>query len=131
MKAIEFKEQNVIIAKDQKEYQPLPAYAQNNGMVTFCFELDEKELREIKDRNTITFSFLTFKRPMQPINVSLFKPSFPVSHETPFVCSPDYWTEDSQAVYAFKLNKVMLGNKKHLWITVVTFGSPLQPIKLF
>ena len=43
MKPIEFPEQNVVYAKDQPEYVPLPAYRTNDGEVVFCMSLSLTE----------------------------------------------------------------------------------------
>lgn len=45
MKPIEFKEQNIVVAKDQPEYQPLPALIgeSQKGEVITCWNLSFKE----------------------------------------------------------------------------------------
>lgn len=43
MKPVEFVGQNVVFAKDQPEYQPLPAHRSQDGIVTSCWELTEEE----------------------------------------------------------------------------------------
>jgi hypothetical protein len=45
MKPVEFKQQNVVFAKDQPEYQPLPALRLNTpeGEVISCWRLSFKE----------------------------------------------------------------------------------------
>ena len=45
MKPIEFKHQNIVFAKDQPEYQPLPAlkFESSNGEVVSCWKLSFKE----------------------------------------------------------------------------------------
>lgn len=47
MKPIEFPEQNVVFAKDQPEYLPLPAFRNSGGMgeVVSCWKLSWSEQR--------------------------------------------------------------------------------------
>lgn len=130
MKSIEFKEQNVIFAKDQEEYANLPAFAQQNGMVTFCMELDKKELKSVKSKIKITV--LNFKKPVQAICVRTAKPEFPISHSLITISNPDSFNdEEGTATFAIELSPEQmdqLNKDKCLWITTVTHGSPLQPI---
>lgn len=77
MKPIEFPEANVTFAKDQPEYEPLPAYKKPNdpqGLVVVKFELSQEEMGEIFQNGTIYLSMLTFNQPLQPIRLSVLKP---------------------------------------------------------
>lgn len=77
MKPIEFPEANVTFAKDQPEYEPLPAYKKPNdpqGLVVVKFELSPEEMGAIFDSGTIYLSMLTFNQPLQPIRLSVLKP---------------------------------------------------------
>lgn len=67
MKPIEFKGQNVIFAKDQPEYQPLPALRMPDGEVITCWEFTEEELQKVLKNKCIYLSQLTFNQPLQPI----------------------------------------------------------------
>lgn len=69
MKPIEFKDQNVIYAKDQPEYNPLPAHKSEDGIVTSCWQLDKEDLDEINKTGKIWLSQLTFNKPLQPVNI--------------------------------------------------------------
>lgn len=74
MLAKDFKEVNVRIAEHQEEYQTLPAYYnQQEGSMTFCFELSEDEIHRIRATGEIWFKMLTFGQPMQPICLSCNK----------------------------------------------------------
>lgn len=53
MKPIEFEGQNVVYAKDQPEYNPLPAYKDAEGTVTTCWELDPEDLVQINKSRKI------------------------------------------------------------------------------
>lgn len=74
MKAIEFTGHNVKIAEDQPEYETLPAlFNKQEGSMTFCFELDEPELEQVKKTGKIWIKQLTFGKALQPIGMSCLK----------------------------------------------------------
>lgn len=76
MKAIEFKGHNVKIAENQPEYETLPAlFNKQEGSMTFCFELDEQELEQVKKTGKIWIKQLTFGKAMQPIAGTVLKES--------------------------------------------------------
>lgn len=132
MKAVEFKEQNLKFAENQDEYENLPARAENNGIVTFCMEFDEEELKILKEKKVLHITRLTFKGPVQPIKVSFTKPKFPVSYKG-LGCVVSNWTEDGQATTPINITPIemrSLQKNKRAWITTATFGSPLQPISM-
>ncbi len=72
MKPIEFPEQNVVFAKDQLEYNPLPAHRTEDreSAVTSCWELSDEDLAEITKTRRIYVTLLTFRHPLQPIRIS-------------------------------------------------------------
>lgn len=77
MKAVEFEGQNVVFAENQPEYESLPAFVSKDvkGIpATFCFELDEDELNQVKNTGKIFITILTFGHPLQPIHGSLIDP---------------------------------------------------------
>lgn len=135
MKAIEFEQQNIIFAKDQKEYLPLPAYTQENGLVTFCMELEDGELEDIMKTKVLELTVLTFRRPVQPIKITTIKPTFPVTYRGHFYCNPKYWGDEPTTaalfeIELFPINLQHLKKSKKVWVTIATFGSPLQPIMM-
>lgn len=67
MKPIETEQTNVIYAKDQPEYQPLPANKTEDGTVTSCWELTDEELLQVMATKRIYISQMTFNKPLQPI----------------------------------------------------------------
>lgn len=69
MKPTEFKEQNVVYAKDQKEYTPLPALKFEDGTVISCWKVSWKELLKIMWHRRVWVSVLTFNNPLQPLLV--------------------------------------------------------------
>ena len=74
MKAIKFKESNVVFAKDQPEYNQLPAHRDSDGIVTTCWTMTLKERLRFLFVNKLWFSVMTFNHPLQPILPSLDKP---------------------------------------------------------
>lgn len=68
MKPIEFKEQNVVFAKDQPEYQPLPALRYDNpqGEVVSCWGLTFRERLRVLFTGKIWVSLWSFKNPLTP-----------------------------------------------------------------
>lgn len=75
MKPKEFKEVNVIFAKDQPEYLPLPAFKNKSerGEVITCHSLSFKERLKILFKGEIWLSMMTFNRPLTPIFMSVDK----------------------------------------------------------
>ena len=132
MKALEFKEQNIVFAKDQEGYLPLPACVQNNGIVTFCMELDEEEIEKAQKSRQLFITRLTFKGPVQPVKVSSIKPKLPVDHKG-FTVDVLRWDKNGKATFAITISPMeanKLKKDKILWISTATFGSPLQPISM-
>ena len=68
MKPIEFKHQNIVFAKDQPEYQPLPALKldSENGEVISCWKLSFKERIRIIFTGKLWLSLMTFNKPLTP-----------------------------------------------------------------
>jgi hypothetical protein len=68
MKPKNFKEANVTFAKDQPEYQPLPAFRADSqdGEVITCWNLSFSERLRILFKGEIWLSLLTFNKPLTP-----------------------------------------------------------------
>jgi hypothetical protein len=64
----------VVFAKNQPEYQPLPARVDNYGTVITCWKLTWRERFIALFRGTFYLTVLTFKHPLQPIRMSIDKP---------------------------------------------------------
>lgn len=75
MRPIEFKEQNVVFAKDQPQYIPLPAFKNQSeqGEVVFCWQLSLKERLKILFTGRLWVSMLTFNKPLTPSKFSVNK----------------------------------------------------------
>ena len=69
MKPIDFKESNVVYAKDQKEYMPLPALKFADGTVCTCWKLSWKDFFKVMWHRKVWVSVLTFNQPLQPLLV--------------------------------------------------------------
>ncbi|MCF7827190.1 MAG: hypothetical protein K9N29_11140 [Candidatus Marinimicrobia bacterium] len=69
MKPIEFKQQNLILAKDQPEYRPLPVLRLDSfqGDTISCWKLSWRERFKLMFTGKIWISMLTFRRPPMPI----------------------------------------------------------------
>ena len=68
MKPIEFKEQNVVFAENQPEYQPLPAFRDYGpqGEVISCWRLSFRERVRILFTGNIWVSLMTLNKPLTP-----------------------------------------------------------------
>ena len=68
MKPTEFKHQNIIFAKDQPEYTPLPALRldSKNGEVISCWKMSLKERLIVLFTGRVWLSLLSFNKPLTP-----------------------------------------------------------------
>lgn len=64
MRPVVFKEHNVVYARDQKEYMPLPALRFDDGTVISCWKMSWKELFKILLHRKVWVSVLTFNKPL-------------------------------------------------------------------
>lgn len=75
MTPIPFKEHNIIMAKDQPEYMPLPMYKiPEKGFSVCCWKLSWKERLRILISGVIWHQILTFNQPLQPQLLTIDKP---------------------------------------------------------
>lgn len=78
MKPVEFPGVNVVFAKDQPEYMPLPAMEIPNdpqGLIITKWQLSPEELERVKETGTIHLSMLTFNQPLQPVLLTVDFPT--------------------------------------------------------
>lgn len=78
MKPVEFPGVNVVFAKDQPEYMPLPAMKIPNdpqGLIITKWQLSPEELERIKETGTIHLSVATFNQPLQPVLLTVDLPT--------------------------------------------------------
>jgi len=67
MKPISFPKQNVVYAKNQSEYLPLPAHKNPEGEVTSCWSLSWRERIRLVFTGRIWIHIRTFNQPLQPL----------------------------------------------------------------
>ena len=75
MKPVEFKEQNVVYAENQKPYLPLPAFKADTprGEVVSCWELNFIERVRILFTGKLWVSLMSFDKPLTPSFLSTKK----------------------------------------------------------
>lgn len=76
MKPIEFKEQNVVFAKEQAEYQPLPARRcddTENVPVISCWKMSFKERMIVLFTGKVWVNLLSFGKPLTPSYLTVKK----------------------------------------------------------
>lgn len=80
MKLIPFPEQTVVIAKDQPEYQPLPAFQfahDPTGRIACCWQLTFRERLKLLFTGRLWHIIMAFHQPLQPQLLQLEKPFTP------------------------------------------------------
>lgn len=80
MKPIKFIETNVVFAKDQPQYLPLPAHKDDFGRVTTCWKLSFKQRVKLLFTGKIWIQVLTFNHSLQPQLPSIEKPNLKEYH---------------------------------------------------
>lgn len=78
MKPVDFPGTNVLFAKEQPEYIPLPAMRipdDPQGLIITKWELSPDELKRIQETGTIHLSVLTFNQPLQPVLLTVDLPT--------------------------------------------------------
>lgn len=83
MKPVHFPESNVTFAKDQPEYQPLPAFKNDSpqGEVVSCWQLSLRERVRILFTGKLWVSLLTFNKPLTPSFFTTKKEDILVSNQ--------------------------------------------------
>lgn len=68
MKPKTFREVNIVFAKDQPQYQPLPAFRADtpNGEVVTCWRLSFRERLRILFKGEVWLGLMTFNKPLTP-----------------------------------------------------------------
>ena len=77
MKPVDFPGTNVVFAKEQPEYIPLPAMRipdDPQGLIITKWELSPDELKRVQKTGTIHLSVLTFNQPLQPVLLTVDLP---------------------------------------------------------
>lgn len=73
MRPTKFKEHNVIYAKNQPEYQQLPALKGEDGTVISCWKLSWKEKIKLLITGKIWLAVMTFNNSFQPVFITTEK----------------------------------------------------------
>jgi len=75
MKPVEFKHQNVVFAKDQPEYQPLPALKLDTpqGEVVSCWKMTWKEKLKFLITGKIWVTLMSFNKPLTPSLITVHR----------------------------------------------------------
>ena len=76
MKIVKFDGWNVVYAKDQPGYLPLPAFRTEEGEVVSCWGLSFVERVKVLLTGRVWLSVLTFNKPLQPLLMTVDKPTF-------------------------------------------------------
>ena len=73
MKAVEFKHHNIVFAKDQPEYLPLPALKIDSpqGEIVSCWKLSFKERIKVLFLGNVWLSLMMFNKPLTPSYMSV------------------------------------------------------------
>ena len=71
IKPIEFKEQNTIFAKDQKQYNNLPSHRAPQGKITSCWSMTILQRLKFLLTGKFYLSVYTYNEPLQPVSLSL------------------------------------------------------------
>lgn len=74
MKAIKFKEHNIVFGEHQEEYLPLPAHLDKEGVATSCWELSFKEKIRVLISGKLFLQIMTFDKSLQPVNIMVKNP---------------------------------------------------------
>jgi hypothetical protein len=87
---VEFDEQTIVIAKNQPQYLPLPAYKyreDHEGKTVFCWKLSWRDRLRVLLGWPIWHTVLTFNAPLQPQKISTDKPFMPTIWPRPVQCN--------------------------------------------
>jgi hypothetical protein len=71
MTPIEFEGVDTVFAKDQPQYNQLPAQRTPEGEVITCWELTEEEKQTLQETGQIWLRVHTFNQPLQPVMLSV------------------------------------------------------------
>ena len=73
MKPVKFKHQNTVYAKDQKDYEPLPALKieSPNGEVISCWKMSVADRVKVLFTGRVWLSLMSFNEPLTPSFLSV------------------------------------------------------------
>jgi hypothetical protein len=73
--------EEVLYAKDQPQYQPLPVYKFDDGTIISRWKLSWKERLLVLFKGDIYLWIMTFNKPLQPIIINVNKPELEIDTE--------------------------------------------------
>lgn len=79
MVLFDFPGRNVVIAKDQPEYMPLPAYripGDEYGRIVCCWKLSWRERLRLLWSGKVWHTIMTFNQPLQPQLLEVQRPVY-------------------------------------------------------
>lgn len=78
MTAVEFPEQNMVVAKNQAPYLPLPAKISGSpdGLMAVCYRLTFWEIAKLIFTRKLWIETLTFHRSITPLRPSVHEPNW-------------------------------------------------------
>jgi hypothetical protein len=79
MRLLDFPGRNVVFAKDQPEYLPLPAYrvpGDSYGRVVFCWKPSLRERLRVLWSGELWHTVMTFNHPLQPQLLEAKRPDY-------------------------------------------------------
>lgn len=87
--------EEIVIAKDQPEYLPLPAIDCGNGIILCRFELSEEEKHTVAETGSVWLFMHTFGKPVTPISLQVEQPKTENRQidEIEFMCALRYTPE--------------------------------------
>ncbi len=74
MKPVYFEGHNLVMAKDQPEYLPLPVHRDRRGIVTTCWQMSIWEGIKVAFTGRIWLQVHTFNSPLQPLMIRVDRP---------------------------------------------------------
>lgn len=66
----------IVYAKDQPEYQPLPCLRMEDGTILTRWSLDEDEKQKVLEQGYVYLSVSTFNQPLQPLLITVEPPDW-------------------------------------------------------
>jgi hypothetical protein len=79
MRLLDFPGRNVVIAKDQPEYLPLPAYrvpGDRYGRLVCCWTMSWRERLRLLWSGKVWHTVMTFNQPLQPQLLEVVRPDY-------------------------------------------------------
>lgn len=74
MQPVKFKESNIIFGENQPQYQPLPAFLDEEGTVVTVWKLSLWERIRVLFTGRLYMITMTFKSPVQPMLPTIYNP---------------------------------------------------------